>query len=102
MGLSHLSRIGRDELKLGLERNRNLRIMRTLSRKAVAASAFPPMLILSLAVGRASLGYAQTQAQPDAPTKVTVLHDPLADGTGRYRGATGNPPSASVATLEPA
>jgi Putative beta-barrel porin-2, OmpL-like. bbp2 len=101
MGLSHLSRIGRDELKLGLERNRNLRIMRTLSRKAVAASAFPPMLILSLAVGRASLGYAQTRTQPDAPTKVAALHEPLPDGTVRDGGATGNPPSGAVATPDP-
>jgi len=101
MGLSHLGRIGRDELKLGLERNRNLRIMRTLSRKAVAASAFPSMLILSLAVGRASLGYAQTQAQPDAPTKVAALHEPMPDGTARDGGATGNPPSGAVATPDP-
>ncbi len=52
--------------------------MRTLLRKAVVASAFPSMLVLSLAVGQASRCYAQAPAQPDAPAKVAALHEPAA------------------------
>jgi hypothetical protein len=36
------------------------------------------MLILSLALGPTSRCYAQTPAQPDAPAKVAVLHEPSA------------------------
>jgi putative OmpL-like beta-barrel porin-2 len=49
--------------------------MRTLLRKAVAASVFPSMLVLSLAVGQAPRCYAQAPAQPDAPAKVAALHE---------------------------
>ncbi len=52
--------------------------MRTLLRKAVVASTFPSMLVLSLAVGQAPRCYAQAPAQPDAPVKVAALHDPAA------------------------
>ena len=52
--------------------------MRTLLRKAVAASVFPSMLVLSLAVGQAPRCYAQAPAQPDAPAKVAALHEPAA------------------------
>ena len=52
--------------------------MRTLLRKAVAASAFPSMLVLSLAVGQGRRCYAQAPAQSDAPAKVAALHDTAA------------------------
>jgi Putative beta-barrel porin-2, OmpL-like. bbp2 len=52
--------------------------MRTLLRKAVAASVFPSMLVLSLAVGQGARCYAQAPAQPDAPAKVAALHEPAA------------------------
>ncbi|HKN72861.1 MAG TPA: hypothetical protein VJX30_17650, partial [Terriglobales bacterium] len=47
-------------------------------RKAVAASAFPSMLVLSLAVGQGRRCYAQAPAQSDAPAKVAALHDTAA------------------------
>src|ERR1039458_8956373 len=49
-----------------------LHCMRGLLRKAVAVSTFPSMLVLSLAL--APRCYAQTPAQPEAPTKVAELH----------------------------
>jgi hypothetical protein len=52
--------------------------MRTLLRKAVAASAFPSIVVLSLAVGQGPRCYAQAPAQPDAPAKVAALHEPAA------------------------
>jgi hypothetical protein len=55
-----------------------LKITRTLVCRAVAVSTFPSMLILSLALGPTSRCYAQTPAQPDAPAKVAVLHEPSA------------------------
>ena len=47
-------------------------------RKAVAASAFPSIVVLSLAVGQGPRCYAQAPAQPDAPAKVAALHEPAA------------------------
>ena len=55
-----------------------MKITRTLVCRAVAVSTFPSMLILSLALGPTSRCYAQTPAQPDAPAKVAVLHEPSA------------------------
>jgi hypothetical protein len=52
--------------------------MRTLLRKAVAASAFPSIVVLSLAVGQGPRCYAQAPAQPDVPAKVAALHEPAA------------------------
>src|ERR1035441_7957647 len=52
--------------------------MRTLLRKAVAASAFPSIVVLSLAVGQGPRCYAQAPAQPDAPAKVAALHETAA------------------------
>jgi hypothetical protein len=54
----------------------NLKIIRALLQKPVAALAFCPMLVLSLCVGQSGRCYAQAQTQPDAPTKVAVLHGP--------------------------
>jgi hypothetical protein len=62
--------------------------MRTLLRKAVAASTFPPLLVLSLAVVQAPRCYAQTQAQPVAPAKVAALNEP--------------PAASDVSTAQPA
>jgi hypothetical protein len=59
----------------------NLKIMKALLRKPVAALAFCPMLVLCL-VGQSGRCYAQAQSQPDAPTKVAVLHQLLPEDTG--------------------
>ena len=55
-----------------------MKITRILVCRAVAVSTFPSMLILILALGPTSRCYAQTPAQPDAPAKVAVLHEPSA------------------------
>ena len=68
--------------------------MRTLLRKALVASAFPSMLVLSLAVGQAPRCYAQAPAQPDAPAKVAALHEPAA--------APDVSPARPAAALDPA
>src|SRR5271165_4091265 len=52
--------------------------MKTLLRKAVAVSAFPSIIVLSLVVSRAPLCYAQAESRADAPTKVAALHEPAA------------------------
>jgi hypothetical protein len=70
-----------------------LHCMRGLLRKAVAVSTFPSMLALSLAL--APPCYAQTQAQPEAPTKVAELHEPATDATPA-RAATAPDPQISV------
>ena len=76
--------------------------MRTLLRKAVAASAFSPMLVLSLVAGQTSRSYAQTQSQPDAPSQVAALHAPFSDGTARDGGATSNSaPGTPTAAPDP-
>src|SRR5208337_3289051 len=48
-----------------------------LTRKAVAASTLPLMLVLSLAIIQAPQSYAQTQAQPET-TKIAALREPAA------------------------
>lgn len=55
----------------------NLKITRVMLRKPAAISAFLPMFVLSLCVGQDARCYAQAQTQPDAPTKVAVLREPL-------------------------
>jgi len=54
-----------------------LKITRVMLRKPAAISAFLPMFVLSLCVGQDARCYAQAQTQPDAPTKVAVLREPL-------------------------
>ena len=75
--------------------------MRTLLRKVVGASAFLSMLLLSFVVGQASLGFAQTQAQPDAPAKVALLHAPTPEEPAHGGGTPSNPPPAGAATPDP-
>ena len=69
------------------ERNRtsdrkdsNLTIMRALSPRPAAVSAFLPMLVLGLGVGQSARCYAQTQA--GVPAKVAVLREPLPSDKG--------------------
>ena len=60
------------------------------------------MLVLSLAVGQAPRCYAQTQAQPDTQTKVSVLHKPSTSGVVRDGDAASNSAAgASAATPDP-
>jgi hypothetical protein len=47
-------------------------------RQKPATTAFHGAILLSLALGQASRGYAQVQAQPEAPTKVATLREPAA------------------------
>jgi Putative beta-barrel porin-2, OmpL-like. bbp2 len=75
--------------------------MRTLLHKAVAASAFPSMIVFSLAMGQASLCFAQTQAQPDAPAKVALLHAPTSEEPVHSGDTPSNPPAARAATPDP-
>src|ERR1017187_3461667 len=70
-----------------------LHCMRGLLRKAVAVSTFPSILVLSLAL--APPCYAQTQAQPEVPTKVAELHEPATDATPA-RAATAPDPQSPV------
>src|SRR2546429_7844777 len=78
--------------------------MRTLLRKAVAASVFPPALVLSLVAAQATPGHAQTQTQPEAPTRLAAIHDLPRDGASaavRDGGSTSNPTSGALATPDP-
>jgi len=59
-----------------------LKITRATLRKLATLSAFLPMFVLSLCVGHGARCYAQAQTQPDAPTKVAVLREPLPEDTG--------------------
>jgi hypothetical protein len=71
--------------------------MRTLLRKAVAASAFPSIVVLSLAVGQGPRCYAQAPAQPDAPAKVAALHEPgAAPDVSPARPAAAPDPASST------
>jgi hypothetical protein len=76
-----------------------LTIMRTLSRKPVAVSACLPIIVLSLGFGQGGRCYAQTQTQPDAPTKVAVLREPLPEETGATK--TTAPAAAQPAAAQP-
>jgi hypothetical protein len=58
----------------------NLKIMRDLLRKPVSVLA--SMLVLVFGVAQGARCYAQTQTQPDAETKVAVLHEPSPEETG--------------------
>jgi len=71
--------------------------MRTLLSRAVVASAFPSMLVLSLAVGQAPRCYAQTAVPPDGWTKVAALHEaPAATDVSPARPAAAPDPASSV------
>src|SRR5208282_1395366 len=71
--------------------------MNNLLRKAVAVSAFPSMLVLSLAVGQAPRCYAQTAVPPDGWTKVAALHEaPAATDVSPARPAAAPDPASSV------
>ena len=60
------------------------------------------MLVLSLAVGQAPRCYAQTQAQPDTQTKVSVLHKLSTSGVVRDGDAASNSAAgAPAATPDP-
>jgi hypothetical protein len=75
----------------------NLKIIRTLVRKAVAVSTFPSLLVLSLAVSQASRCYAQTPAQPDAPVKVAALNEAsTAPDVSPTRSAAAPDPASSA------
>ena len=66
-------------------------------RKAVAASAFPSIVVLSLAVGQGPRCYAQAPAQPDAPAKVAALHEPgAAPDVSPARPAAAPDPASST------
>ena len=71
-----------------------MKITRPASRKRAAASAFLPLLILSLGVGQSELCHAQTQTPPDGQ-KLAMLHGPVADETN-------TPKSAAPASAQPA
>jgi hypothetical protein len=76
----------------------NVRIMRTLSRKPVAVSAFLPMLVLGFGVGHGMRCYAQTQTPSDAQQKVAVLREPLPSDAGTTNSAG---PAAPRLTAKP-
>jgi len=75
-----------------------LKIMRTPLRKPVAVSAFVPMLVLSFCVAQGARCYAQTQTQPDSPTKVAVLREPLPADTSSAKTTT---PAAAQPAAKP-
>jgi hypothetical protein len=72
--------------------------MRTPLRKPVAVSAFVPMLVLSFGVAQGARCYAQTQTQPDSPTKVAVLREPLPADTSSAKTTT---PAAAQPAAKP-
>ena len=78
--LSNLRLSAEPELRTG--KDSNLKTMRAVLRKPIAALAFCPMLVLSLCVGQGGRCYAQAQTQPDAPPKVAVLRGSSSDDTG--------------------
>ena len=65
-----------------------MKITRALLRKAVAFSASPALLVLSLAAGQAQPCYAQTQAQPYAPAKVAAVRETPDASAGRTPAAS--------------
>ena len=71
-------------------------IMRALSPRPAAVSAFLPMLVLGLGVGQSARCYAQTQA--GAPAKVAVLREPLPSDTGTTNSAA---PAAARPAAKP-
>ena len=69
-----------------------------MRKAAVMVSGFPLMLVLTLVVCQVPRCYAQTQAQPDAPTKVAALHDPSpAPDVSPVPSAAAPDPAASLA-----
>ena len=76
-------------------------IIRTLVRKSVVVSAFPPMLVLSLVVGQASRSYAQIQPRTEDPTNVAGLHEPSPNWAVRDGNAPSAPPTGVAATPDP-
>ncbi len=78
--LSNLRLSAEPELRTG--KDSNLKTMRAVLPKPIAALAFCPMLVLSLCVGQGGRCYAQAQTQPDAPLKVAVLRGSSSDDTG--------------------
>src|SRR5277367_6313577 len=68
--------------------------MKTLLRTIAAASAFPSTLILTLAFAQAPRCFAQTVAPSDAPARVAVLHEAIAD-TPSERPAPARDPATS-------
>jgi hypothetical protein len=68
--------------------------------RVAATSVFSPMLVLSVALGQASRGFAQTQAPPNPATLATLHGQPLdsaaRDGAVRD-GGTSNPPATGAA-----
>jgi hypothetical protein len=81
------------QFKLG--RNGDVKTMRHPRRTTTAWAAFLSMFTFSLVVTQAPRCYAQTQAQPDAQTKIAALHEPLPSDT-----STTN--STAPATAQPA
>ena len=74
----------------------NLTVMRALSCRPAAFSAFLPMLVWGLGVGQSARCYAQTQA--GAQTKVAVLGEPLPSDTGTANSAA---PAAARPAAKP-
>jgi Putative beta-barrel porin-2, OmpL-like. bbp2 len=88
------------ETGLWTGKDTNLKITRTLVRKAVTVSTLPSVLVLSLTVCQISRCYAQTPAQPDAPTKVAALNEPApVTDVSPNRPATAAPDPASSADI---
>jgi hypothetical protein len=81
------------QFKLG--RNGDVKTMRHPRRTTTALAAFLSMFTLSLVVTQAPRCDAQTQAQPDAQTKIAALHGPLPGDT-----STAN--STAFAAAQPA
>ena len=85
--------VERDDSGLRTRKDRKLTIIKALSRRTLAASVFPPMLVLALSVGEPSRGFAQVQAPPDSPAKVASLREPAPD---HAVSVTSNPPGAAA------
>jgi hypothetical protein len=68
--------------------------------RVVATSVFSPLLVLGLALGEASRGFAQTQAKPD-PATAAAVHGQPPEGLGHddkaHDGGSSNPPATGPA-----
>jgi len=80
----------------------NLTIMGALSCRRAAASAFLPMLLLSLGIGQSARCYGQTQAHPPAQATEAAVHEPYASATEHDGAKTANPaPSVPAVAPDP-
>src|SRR5579864_3535738 len=93
-----MSAVRRKRFRTG--KDSDLTIMRALSCSRATASAFLPMLMLTLGVGQASRCYAQTQAHPPAQATEAAVHEPYVSATEHDGAKTANA-APSVPTVAP-